>query len=36
MSSVTRTSADERFWLVANLALLGLVSAVVLGALTLG
>ena len=36
MSFTTRTGTDERCWLVANLVLLGLVSAAVLAALSLG
>jgi hypothetical protein len=36
MPSMTQTRSDERFWLVANLALIGLVSAAVLAAIGLG
>jgi hypothetical protein len=32
----TQTRQDERFWLAANLALLGLVAAAVLAAMSLG
>jgi hypothetical protein len=36
MSPLPRTATDDRFWLAAHLALLGLVSAAFLAALALG
>ena len=35
-TTTLRTTADERFWMVANLALLVVVTVVVVGALSLG
>lgn len=36
MRSATQARADERFWLLANLALVGLAAAAVVAAIGLG